>query len=159
MFGSEYSELLDRRRWTRDDQQDFMLRRTGDGYLEVIEIKTPLSGKPLFRNDPSHDTLCPGPELSAVLGQALSYIEEIDRDRDRIRVSDEEDTNKIRGRIIIGRDIDAEQVAALRRLNGHLHRVEIMTFDQLVRIAKQVVGYLTTSYETDPMAQGGLARS
>ena len=43
MFGSEYSELLDRRTWTRDDNVDFMLRRTSDNYLEIIEIKTLLS--------------------------------------------------------------------------------------------------------------------
>jgi hypothetical protein len=47
MFGSEYSELLDRRTWTRDDRLDFMLRRTADGYLEIIEIKTPGSRPPL----------------------------------------------------------------------------------------------------------------
>lgn len=41
MFGSEYSELVDRRTWTRDDKLDFMLRRTVDGYLEIVEIKTP----------------------------------------------------------------------------------------------------------------------
>lgn len=143
MFGSEYSEILERRRWTRDDQQDFMVRRTADGYLEVIEIKTPLGDKSLFRRDPSHSTLYPGPELSAVLGQVLSYLEELDRGRDSIRVTDQEDVNKIRGKLIIGRDSDADQVAALRRLNGHLHRVEIITFDQLVRIAQQVVSYLT----------------
>jgi len=43
IFGSEYSELLDRRNWTRDDKLDFMLRRTSDNYLEIIEIKTPFS--------------------------------------------------------------------------------------------------------------------
>lgn len=44
MFGSEYSELLDRRRWTRDEQHDFVVRRTSDNYIELIEIKTPLDG-------------------------------------------------------------------------------------------------------------------
>jgi hypothetical protein len=46
MFGSEYSELLDRRRWTRDENQDFVVRRTADGYIELVEIKTPLDGRP-----------------------------------------------------------------------------------------------------------------
>ena len=41
LFGSEYSELIDRRSWTRDNRLDFMLRRTVDDYLEIIEIKTP----------------------------------------------------------------------------------------------------------------------
>jgi Domain of unknown function (DUF4263) len=142
MFGSEYSELLDRRHWTRDEQQDFVVRRTTDGYIELIEIKTPLGGKNLFNPDPSHQTCYPGVELSKVVGQVMNYIEKLDADRHVIRSVDGEDTAKIRAKIIIGRDGDQEQRAALRRYNGHLHRVEVLTFDQLLRIAERVVGYL-----------------
>lgn len=56
MFGSEYSALLDRRNWVRDSQQDFMLRRTVDGHLEVVEIKTPSKQQPMFIYDESHDS-------------------------------------------------------------------------------------------------------
>jgi hypothetical protein len=139
MFGSEYSELLDRRKWTRDEQQDFMLRRTADGYLELIEIKTALRGKDLFVRDSSHDTLYPRSELSEVLGQVLHYLEKLDANRHTIKFDDGEDVNKIRAKIIIGRTGDNAQASALRRLNGHLHRVEILTFDQLATVAGQVV--------------------
>jgi hypothetical protein len=142
MFGSEYSELLDRRRWTRDEQQDFVLRRTTDGYIELIEIKTPLDGAPLFGHDRSHDSYYANAPLSKVLGQVQKYIERVDSDRDRIRANDGEDTAKIRAKIIIGRDGDDDQRAALRRLNGHLHRIEVITFDQLLRIAERTVEYL-----------------
>jgi hypothetical protein len=142
MFGSEYSELLDRRRWTRDEQQDFVLRRTTDGYIELIEIKTPLGGKNLFNPDPSHQSYYPGVELSKVAGQVMNYIEKLDADRHAIRANDGEDTCKIRGKIIIGRDGDEHQRAALRRYNGHQHRIEVLTFDQLLRIAERVVSYL-----------------
>jgi len=138
IFGSEYSELLDRRNWTRDEQHDFVLRRTVDGYLEIIEIQTPLEGKPLFLVDRSHGTLYPRSELSSVLAQVMQYLEELDAHRFGIQSKDAEDVCKIRAKIIIGRDGDADQVAALRRWNGHLHRVEVLTFDQLVRIAHQV---------------------
>jgi hypothetical protein len=141
MFGSEYSTLLDNRRWTRDELQDFMLRRTTDGYLELIEIKTPLNTKPLFLQDPSHATLYPRSELSLVLGQVTHYLEKLDASRHIIRSEDGEDVNKICAKIIIGRDGDTEQTNALRRLNGHLHRIEILTFDQLVRIARRVLNY------------------
>jgi len=86
IFGSEYSELLDRRIWTRDEQQDFVLRRTVDGYLELIEIKTPLEGKPLFVADRSHGTLYPRTELSSVLAQVMHYLEELDANRFGIQV-------------------------------------------------------------------------
>jgi len=139
MFGSEYSELLNRRGWTQNEVQDFALRRTVDGYLEIVEIKTPLEGRPLFLEDKSHATLFQRAELSVVIGQVLNYLEKLDADRYRIIAENNEDTNKARAKIIVGRDGDERQIAALRRLNGHLHRVEIITFDQLVRIAGQVL--------------------
>lgn len=142
MFGSEYSELLDRRHWTRDEQQDFVVRRTTDGYIELIEIKTPLEGAPLFNRDPSHRSHYAGAELSKVVGQVQNYIEKLDADRNAILANDREDTTKIRAKIIIGRDGDEEQQRALRRFNGHLHRIEILTFDQLLRIAQNVLSYL-----------------
>jgi hypothetical protein len=142
MFGSEYSELLERRHWTRNEQQDFVVRRTTDNYIELIEIKTPLSGTDLFNYDRSHKSRYPGAELSKVVGQVLNYIEKLDADRHAIRAVDGEDTCKIRAKIVIGRDGDEHQRAALRRYNGHLHRVEVLTFDQLLRIADRVVSYL-----------------
>jgi hypothetical protein len=144
MFGSEYSELLPRRVWTRDEEQDFMLRRTVDGYIEAIEIKTTLNGAALFVHDGSRDMYYPQSDLSRAIGQVMQYLEELDADRHRIRSRDDEDTNKIRAKIIIGRDGDQAQQQALRRLNGHLHRIEVLTFDQLVRIAEQVLAALNS---------------
>lgn len=138
MFGSEYSELLDRRKWTRDDNVDFMLRRTSDNFLEIVEIKTPFS-EPLFIHDRSHDSHYPSARLSPVLGQVMRYINELERNRDQILSKDKCDTLKIRARIIVGRDGDEQQQGALRTLNGHLHRVEVITFDQLLRIASRVL--------------------
>jgi hypothetical protein len=138
MFGSEYSELVDRRTWTRDDQMDFMLRRTVDGYLEIVEIKTPFDDD-LFIHDKSHDSYHPSSKLTPVIGQVMRYIEEVERYRDSILAKDNCDTLKIRARIIIGRDGDTEQKKALRNFNHHMHGIEILTFDQLVRIANKVL--------------------
>ena len=149
VFGSEYSEQLDRRWWTRDEQQDFMLRRTVDSALEVIEIKTPLGGAPLFRKDPSHDTLVPRSEVTVAISQVMKYLERLDSKRDSIIADDHEDVAKIRARIIIGRDNGSEQLRALRRLNGHLHRIEVLTFDQLLRIGRRVVDVLLASQQED----------
>lgn len=138
LFGSEYSRLVSRRTWTRDDRLDFMLRRTADDYLEIIEIKTPLR-QPLFRYDESHDSYAPGVPLSNALGQVVRYIEEVERNRDSIIAKDACDPLKIRARVIIGHDGDEDQQSALRNLNGHLHRIEVLTFDQLLRIADRVL--------------------
>jgi len=84
MFGSEYSELLDQRRWTRDEQQDFVVRRTIDNYIEIIEIKTPLEGASLFNHDRSHNSYYAGVELSKVIGQVQNYLEKLDTERNSI---------------------------------------------------------------------------
>lgn len=140
MFGSEYSELLDRHVWTRDDKLDFMLRRTVDGYLEIIEIKTAFKTA-LFVHDPSHDSYYPSSKLSAVLGQVVRYIEEVERNRDAILARDKEETLKIRARVIIGRSADDADRAVLRNLNAHLHRIEVVTYDQLLRTASRVLAF------------------
>ena len=137
-FGSEYSKLLDRRTWARDDNLDFMLRRTVDNFLEIIEIKTPFK-EPLLNYDLSHKSFYSSSKLSQVIGQVMQYIEEIERQRDSIMSKDGYDTLKIRARIIIGRDGNKEHQMALRNYNAHLHRIEIITFDQLLRIAKRVL--------------------
>ena len=72
----------------------------------------------------------------------MHYLELLDAERDLILRRDREDVNKIRAKIIIGRDGDEAQRQALCRLNAHLHRIEILTFDQLGRIARQVISTL-----------------
>ncbi len=150
IFGSEYSEVLDRRTWTRDDNLDFMLRRTIDNYLEIVEIKTPFSN-PLFVYDTSHDSYYPSSKLSAVMGQVVRYITEIERNRDAILSKDKCDTLKIRARIIVGRDGNPQLQEALHNFNSHLYRIEIITFDQLLRIADRVINVFDDSAKTETM--------
>lgn len=118
-----------------------MLRRTVDNYLEIVEIKTAFQDR-LFIHDEARDCFYPSAKLSPVIGQVTRYIEEVERNRDAILAKDKVDTLKIRARAIVGRDNPQEQ-AALRNLNAHLYRIEIITFDQLVRIAERVLAIFT----------------
>jgi hypothetical protein len=142
MFGSEYSAVLDRRRWTRDEQVDFLTRRTTSGDVELVEIKTPMPTQALFMRDRSHNTLYPSAELSKVIAQCQNYLEKLDRQRDSILANDGVDVTKICAKVIIGCDGDDGQKAALRRLNGHLHRIHVITYDGLLAIANRVLTYL-----------------
>ena len=146
VFGSEYSAREDRRTWVRDQQTDFMMRRTTDNHIELIEIKRAFEDD-LFADDPSHrGSLYPRPELAKVLGQVMNYLEQIDAKRVHIEADDHVPALKVRAKIIIGRDsADGRQQLALRRLNGHLHRIEVLTYDQLLRIGERTLGFLTTS--------------
>lgn len=148
MFGSEYSELLPRKTWTRDDRLDYMLRKTVDDYLEIVEIKTAFEDA-LFLKDSSHDSYYPSSKLSPVIGQVTRYIEEVERNRDSILVTDDVDTLKIRARVIVGRDGSTEHQAALRNFNAHLYRIEIITYDQLIKIAERVLNVFNPHPEID----------
>ena len=138
MFGSEYSELLVQRKLTRDTEQDFVLQRSSDGFLEIIEIKLPITDD-LMLFDTSHKSYYPSAKLSVAIGQVMKYIEDVDRDRDSIIAKDEVDTLKIRAKIIIGRSKQCYD-KSLRNLNYHLNRIEIITYDQLVKISERVIG-------------------
>jgi hypothetical protein len=148
MFGSEYSELLPRKTWTRDDRLDYMLRKTVDDYLEIVEIKTAFQ-EPLFLHDSSHDSYYPSAKLSPVIGQVTRYIEEVERNRDSILAKDGFDTLKIRARVIVGRDGTPGHQTALRNFNAHLHRIEIITYDQLLRIAERVLSVFGETAEPE----------
>lgn len=148
IFGSEYSELLDQRVWVRDQAQDFMLRRTADDYLEVIAIKTALAGQPLLRNDPSHGSYYPGSELSKALGQVMHDLDELDAHRSDVLQRDKEKAFKTRAKLIIGSDGNEAHQEALRRLNAHLGRVEVITYDQLVRVGQRVISTLVDTLKS-----------
>jgi hypothetical protein len=98
----------------------------------------------------------PKRQLSAALAQVMNYLEQTDANVHQIYRADEEDLTKVRARIIIGRDGTKEQRDALRRLNGHLHRVEVLTFDMLLRIGRRVVDALretATEIGTSPASE------
>lgn len=154
MFGSEYSELLPRKSWTRDDRLDYMLRKTVDDYLEIVEIKTAFDDA-LFLEDRSHDSYYPSSKLSPVIGQITRYIEDVERNRDSILVTDDVDALKIRAKVIVGRDGSAEHQAALRNFNAHLYRIEIITYDQLIKIAERVLSVFDPQPEIEEAAEDG----
>lgn len=139
MFGSEYSELIDKRQLTLGMQIDFPLRRTVDGYLDIIEIKTPLHGTELFDFDKDHDNLFSSKELSKATSQAEKYLGLLDAEQYRIELREKLRVDKVRARVVIGRDINEQQVRALRSYNADRVRIEVITYDQLIRIAERIL--------------------
>jgi len=62
----------------------FVVGRTTDEFIELIEFKTPLDGAPLFYFDRSHDSFYPSADLSKVVGHVEKYIDKLDANRDSI---------------------------------------------------------------------------
>lgn len=148
MFGSEYSELLPIRKIATGIQLDFPLRRTVDGYLEVIEIKTPMNKKPIFNYDRSHDTYYKSSELEQAVAQASKYLRVIDKHSTIIKAETNLITDKVRAKVVIGRDLDEKQLLELRAVNASHNSVEIITFDQVIRIAQRILDILAKEART-----------
>lgn len=146
IFGSEYSELLDKRNLVVGQQLDFPLRRTVDGYLDIIEIKTPLKGRSGFIRDASHDNHYPGSDIHKHTQQVLNYLSALEADRHRIMAQDRIDVTKVRGKLIIGRDGSEEEQSARRLYNSNQRSVEVMSFDGLIRVGERILEMMVTEY-------------
>lgn len=148
IFGSEYNELLTDRNIIKNKQLDFPLLRTVDGFLEIIEIKTPLE-KDLFRKKGS--TYSEISDVVDAISQVDDYLARIDKEAFQIESEDELDVEKVRAKVIIGRDGDNAQKRALRRLNARTNRIEVITYDQLILIAQRMLNLLTN--KKNPMSE------
>lgn len=139
MLGSHYIERIDRRKWTNEETIDIMLR-SADSYFDIVELKR--SKALLFKRD--HGKLVVSSEVSDAINQAAHYISEIERDRASLFQRYKVDLYKLKAKVLIGSICDDEEDvedrrASLRMLNSHLHRIEVITYDELVRIAENVV--------------------
>jgi hypothetical protein len=120
MVGAEYSEPV-----AADELEgEALLRRAPSGRLEALVARRPLTGFALFDGD------APKVELARALGDAA-------RLRDMIAPAGEVFLS-----VVIGLDGDEAQQEALRRLNGHLRGLEVLTYDDVVRRAQRVIDVL-----------------
>jgi hypothetical protein len=139
MLGGQFIAMIPRREWTVEDSLDILLEGA-DRYFEIVELKR--SNAQLFIQD--HGNWIVSAEVNKAVNQAAHYISEIEADRGNLIRKYNIDLYKLKARALIGRiDDDEEDVAAkreaLRMFNSHLHRIEIITYDELERIADNVV--------------------
>ena len=139
LFGSEYSELIDKRTLVVGQQLDFPLRRTVDGQLEVIEIKTPLNGKSGFKRDSSHGNFYPGADIYKPTSQVLKYLFELEKDHYKILAKHGIEVTRVRGKLVIGRDGTEEEQEARRLYNANSRLIEVLSFDSLISIGERIL--------------------
>lgn len=142
IFGSQYSQVTPKKITFDNDELDYLARRTADGYEEIIEIKRPI--KELFRKR-GLKGLAENKDLVDAINQVDNYIAGLDADRHKY-FSEEYGNLKvenIRAKIIIGRNSDdPTKKQALRRINARFNRIEVITFDQLIANARQMLSWL-----------------
>jgi hypothetical protein len=118
---------------------DFVIKRFDEQYL-FVELEKPRDV--LFTAYPQ-----PSPALAHALGQVLSWFAWVDDNVDYAQKHGFPHIHKPRGLIVIGRDasLSNEQRRMLRTINDLVdHRIQIHTFDEVVRNARNVVRNLTS---------------
>ena len=142
LFGGAFLPEAGRRRLTERDELDFALIRP-DGSLHGIEIKRARIRRMLKRQR-NHHIL--GRELYEARGQANNYLVHLDEQRPRILAEHRIDTRRATMTVIIGSAQHAdpryspEQITETLRIeNGSFPRVWIVTYDQFIEDAQQLL--------------------
>ncbi len=132
MFGAEYRRARAERQAGIKGRNDFLLERDV-GYHDVVELKLP--SDPLFVGGPK---LRMSGELKNAVSQMVSYLHYYYKhylsDKDQTRM----DVLYPKGLIVIGRRVDSER-ETLAAHNAVLHRIEIVTYDDVLDRAKQAL--------------------
>lgn len=139
MLGGQYIAMIPRREWTVEDSLDILLAGA-DRYFEIVELKR--SNAQLFIRD--HGNWIVSAEVNKAVHQAAHYISEIEADRGNLIRKYKIDLYKLKAKVLIGRIAEDEEDEgakreSLRMYNSHLHRIEVIAFDELERIADNVV--------------------
>lgn len=141
IFGGRFIDKSQRRSLTVLDQLDIPLIRS-DGALHIVELK--LANVPqLIVEYRNHDIV--GPFVNEAVGQAANYLRELDEQKHVISGTLGIDCRRAFATVVIGHptyvtDKDARQISdALRTYNSHLSRIEVITYDELIRGAERAL--------------------
>jgi hypothetical protein len=139
IFGVNYQPPIQNETVSLGNRIPDFLFPTIDGFIDILEIKLPHMD--VIKNDNSHfGSWVWSPEANKAIGQVVNYLSEIDRNRLEIeaRIMQKYNKNisllKPRAYILIGNSDTWElsKKDGLRKLNNAMHRVEVITYSELV---------------------------
>jgi hypothetical protein len=151
VLGSEYLNILPERDIDVNDIADYLVRSI-DGFLDVVEIKKP--NLAFWTKPDSHGNLCPTASLTAAITQCLNYLYRIELQSNSVDFFERVDgtkTVKPQCMLVYGRSNDwgEDEYKALRILHAAYHQLHIITYDQLLIRAKQLLGVEETPDNDD----------
>ena len=151
ILGSEYLNILPERDIDVKDIADYLMRSI-DGFLDVVEIKRP--DLPFWVGPDSHGNWCPSSSLTAAITQCLNYLYRIEQQSDSVDFMERlSNTKTVRPQcmLVYGRSKNWDETAmrSLRILNSAYHQLHIITYDQLLLRAKQLLGVEATIEDDD----------
>lgn len=125
------------------DQVDALVKCTANGLRDIFELKRP--DKDVIRYDSAHKSWYWSSETSKSIGQCHRYLDALhEAAATGLRDHPEIVSYHPRATIIIGRSDDWEvaQLKALHGLNMRLHGLNVMTYDQFLAQAEQLLRVL-----------------
>lgn len=143
VLGSEYLNILPERDIDTNDIADYLMRSI-DGFLDVVEIKRP--DLQFWAGPDSHGNYYPTAQLTAAISQCLNYLYRIELQSNSVEFMERVDgtkTVKPQCMLVYGRSDDwgEDKMRTLRILNAAYHQLHIITYDQLLLRAKQLLGF------------------
>jgi len=145
VLGSDCVRILDARKIDVRNIADLLVEGY-DGRADIVELKRP--GLGFWQAEKDHDNYLPHPDLVAAIIQAQNYQFALEGEIDSIKTRE-----RLKGipiakpcsLLIHGRSTDwiDEQFEAQRLLNAGFTNLNVITYDQVLRRAKVVIGCKT----------------
>lgn len=140
LFGSEYYTFIKEEKINSKNILDGIPKNLDD-FIDIIEVKLPTAE--LFRYDTNHNNYYSSSELTKAIAQTQNYIFELEK----MTIDDDYQNNndciiaKPRGIILIGSkdELNAGEKQYLRILNSSYHNIHILTYQQLLLKAKNML--------------------
>jgi hypothetical protein len=143
VLGREYVRRHPLRVIGLDSEADLIME-TVDGFLDLVELKRPVTKVLTFRQGrhPVGEFFYAHSELSMAIGQCLRYLKDMEDLRHQLQEQYRAQVVTPRVYLIIGRSSRArtQEMEALRRLAASHHRIEILTYDQILDMGNQLLG-------------------
>lgn len=139
LFGVNYLKPIEKQKLNlKGVMPDFLFPRI-DGFVDLLEIKLPTEEVIICNNSHPGSYRWNGTTATAI-GQVVSYLSEIERLQLEIEreIGRNHDKNismvKPRAYILIGNSANwpIEKLEGLRKLNGYLHGIEVLTYQDLI---------------------------
>jgi len=144
IFGGRFIETAARRSLILGSEFDIPLLRA-DGSLHIVELKRAMGlASPLVVRQGA--SFVPAADVHHAVMQAVTYLVGLDENRHQIRAELGIEARRASATVLIGHparhpEIPEDQInEALRTLNTHISRVEVLTYKELIDNAERALG-------------------
>ncbi|MCF7916951.1 MAG: DUF4263 domain-containing protein [Candidatus Omnitrophica bacterium] len=146
VFGVEYYKRHNFSVIAADGSKADLVMETADGFLNLIELKRPKLQYELFNYDSSHRNYYPTKDFSQAVSQCLIYLKRLEEFKKTIEENRQVKILRPMIKLIIGRtnNFSSDKKQVLRILKSSLYGVDIISYDQILFNAKQIVSFYET---------------